>query len=126
MSTLLESEWSQGTVVPHDLLPFGTLPTSVPTDAKLIVLSHDCDLVNLSYEAEPFVELFVARPRAAENRDDLLFNGKNPRKLQFFAQANGETRLYEIDVHEKYRVDRRILEKVQPDPSITIHESGSR
>jgi len=84
VSTLLESEWSQGTVVPHDLLPFGTLPTSVPTDAKLIVLSHDCDLVNLSYEAEPFVELFVARPRAAENRDDLLFNGKNPRKLQFF------------------------------------------
>jgi hypothetical protein len=109
-------------VVPHDLLPDGTLPTSVATDAKLIVLSHDCDLVNKSYEAEPFIEFFVARPRATEDRDGLLFNGKNPRKLQFLAQENGQSRLYEIDVHEKYRADRRILEKGRPDASITIHE----
>jgi len=98
------------------------LPTSVPTDAKLIVLSHDCDLVNGSYEAEPFVELFAARPRPPEHKNGVLFNGKNPRRLQFFVQENGEPRLYEIDVHEKYRVDRRILEKGSRDSSIAVHE----
>ncbi len=109
-------------MVPHDLLPVGTLPTSVTTGGKLIVLSHDCDLVNKSYEAEPYVEFLVALPRETKDRNGLLFNGKNPRKLQFLAQENGEERLYEIDIHDKYRAERRILEEGSKDASITIHE----
>lgn len=120
MSALLKSEWRQGAVVPHDLLPDGILPASAATSAKLIVLSHDCDLVNESYEAEPYVELLVAVPKETKDRNGVLFNGRNPRKLQFLAQENGEERLYEIDIHAKYRVDRRILEKGRKDASITI------
>jgi hypothetical protein len=109
-------------VVPHDLVPDGILPTSVTTDGKLIVLSHDCDLVNESYEAEPYVEFLVAIPKETKDRNGVLFNGKNPRKLQFLAQVNGEERLYEIDIHAKYRVERRILEKGSKDTSIIIRE----
>jgi hypothetical protein len=109
-------------VVPHDLLPDGILPASVTTGRKLIVLSHDCDLVNESYEAEPYVELLVAVPKETKHRNGLLFNGRNPRKLQFLAQENGEERLYEIDIHAKYRVERRILEKGSRDASITIRQ----
>ena len=122
MSALLKSGWRQGTVVPHDLLPDGTLPESVTASGKLIVLSHDCDLVNESYEAEPYVELLVAVPKELKDRNGVLFNGKNPRKLQFLAQENGEQRLYEIDVHAKYRVERKILEKGENDASIIILE----
>lgn len=122
MSALLKSEWRQGAVVPHGLLPEGTLPASVTTGGKLIVLSHDCDLVNDSYEAEPYVELLVAVPKKAEDRNGALFNGKNPRKLQFSAEENGGQRLYEIDIHAKYRVERRILEKGHKDASIIIRE----
>jgi hypothetical protein len=122
VSALLQSGWRQGTVVPHDLLPHGALPTSVTADGKLIVLSHDCDLVNESYEIEPYVEFLVALPKETKDRNGLLFNGKNPRRLQFVTQENGKERLYEIDIHEKYRIERRILEKGSKDASITISD----
>jgi hypothetical protein len=118
--SLLESEWRQGTVLPHKLLPDGALPLSVTGDTKLVIISHDCDLVNGSYQAEPFLELFVARPKPNEARNGVMFKGKNPRRLQFDAEENGELRLYEIDVHEKYRVHRRILESGTRDKSFKI------
>jgi hypothetical protein len=123
VASLLESEWRQGAVLPHNLLPVGTLPVSVTSDTKLVVISHDCDLVNSSYEVEPFFEIFVARPKASDARDGRVFKGKNPRRLQFVALQNGESRLYEIDVHEKYRVDRRLLEAGTRDTTIRIGES---
>jgi len=120
VASLLESEWRQGTVLPHKLLPDAALPASVTADTKLVVISHDCDLVNNSYAAEPFLEIFVARPKPSDARDGRMFNGKNPRRLQFFAEQSGEHRLYEIDVHEKYRVDRRVLEAGTRDETIRI------
>ena len=123
MASLLESEWRQGSVLPHELLKDATLPASVTTDTKLVVISHDCDLVNTSYSAEPFLEFFVARPKPSDARDGRMFKGKNPRRLQFVAQQSGEKRLYEIDVHEKYRVDRRVLERGKRDATIEISES---
>ena len=101
-SALLESEWRQGTVLPHKLVPEGILPASATIDTKLVVISHDCDLVHASYEAEPYVEFFVARLKPDTARDGRLFNGKNPRRYQFFADDSGARRLYEVDVHEKH------------------------
>jgi hypothetical protein len=118
--SLLESEWRQGTALPHELLPDGILPLSVTTNTKLVIISHDCDLVNGSYELEPHVELFVARPKPSEARNGAVSKGKNPRRLQFNAEENGEPRLYEIDVHEKYRVGRRILESGTRDKTFKI------
>jgi hypothetical protein len=88
-SALLESGWRQGTVLPRELVPEGVLPSSIGTDAKLLIISHDCDLVNPSYELEPFLEFLVMRPRTAEARDGRLFNRKNPRRLQFEAEDLG-------------------------------------
>ena len=110
-------------MVPHHLLPDGILPASVAASGKLIVLSHDCDLVNESYEAEPYVELLVAVLKEAKDRNGVLFSGRNPRKLQFLALENGRECLYEIDIHAKYRVERQILEKGSKDASIIIRES---
>lgn len=126
MPSLLESEWRQGTVLPHNLLPDGALPLSVASDTKLVIVSHDCDLVNSSYDVEPYLEFFVARPRTGDDKDGGLFNGKNPRRLQFFAEEEGESRLYEINVHEKYRADRKILERGKRDTAIKISESDVR
>jgi hypothetical protein len=120
VSSLLESEWRQGAVLPHKLLPDGTVPPSVAADTKLIIISHDCDLVNNSYTAEPFLEFFVASPKPNDARDGRTFFGKNPRRLQFVAQENGEDRLYEIDVQHKYRVDRKILETGARDTTVKI------
>jgi hypothetical protein len=121
--SFLESEWRQGTVLAHKLLPDRVLPPSVTTETRLVIISHDCDLVNGSYLAEPFLEFFVARPKPNDARNGLMFKGKNPRKLQFFAEENSESRLYEIDVHEKYRVDRQILETGTRDKTIKVSDA---
>jgi hypothetical protein len=118
--SLLESEWRQCTALPHELLPDGILPLSATADTKLVIISHDCDLVNGSYELEPYLEFFVAQPKPNEARNGVMSKGKNPRRLQFTAEENGEPRLYEIDVHEKYRVSRRILESGTRDKTFKI------
>lgn len=119
-SALLQSEWRQGVVLPHELVSEGALPKSATTDSKLVVISHDCDLVNPSFEIEPYFEVFVARPKTNKERDSRLFNGKSPRKLQFFAQEGAARQLYEIDVNEKYRLDRKILQSGTRDTTISI------
>lgn len=119
-SALLQSEWRQGVVLPHELVPEGALPKSATTDSKLVVISHDCDLVNPSFEIEPYFEVFVARPKTNEERDSRLFNGKSPRKLQFVAQEGAGQQLYEIDVNKKYRLDRKILQSGTRDKAISI------
>ena len=113
-------------MLPHKLVPEGVLPASATIDTKLVVISHDCDLVNESYEAEPYVEFFVAHRKPDTARDGRLFNGKNPRKCQFFAKENGERRLYEVDVHEKHRIPRKTLEGGARDQTITISPADVR
>lgn len=66
------------------------------------------------------------RPQKAVARDGRLFNSKNPRRLQFEAEELGKPRLYEINIHEKYRVDRQVLEGRSPDTTITIKANDVR
>ncbi|MGA9564601.1 MAG: hypothetical protein WBS19_03670 [Candidatus Korobacteraceae bacterium] len=102
------------------------MPSSIGADTKLLIISHDCDLVSASYELEPFFEFLAMRPQTAEARDGRLFNKKNPRRLQFEAEHLGKLRLYEVNVHERYRVDRKVLESGSPDITIKIKESDVR
>ena len=107
-------------MLPHELVPEGALPKSATTDSKLVVISHDCDLINPSFEIEPYFEVFVARRKINKERDSRLFNGKSPRKIQFFAQEGSGQQLYEIDVNEKHRLDRKILQSGSRDKAISI------
>lgn len=101
-------------------MPQSTLPQSVGPDTRLLIISHDCDIVNPSYDAEPFIEVLVARPREEGAFDGCLSKGKNPRKIQFRMEEPESSKLYEINVHEKYSLDRQILEKGSPDSTIKI------
>lgn len=94
------------------------IPSDLDPQAKLILLSHSCDIVQSSYDAEPYVEFFVARP--ASELDGTKTNGKNPRFLQLHFVVSGGENLYEINVHEKYRDQRSILERGTPDSSCRI------
>jgi hypothetical protein len=117
-ANLHNSLWRQGTVLPRKLLPPGTLPNDLNPAARLVIVSHDCDLVHPSYEGEPYVEFFVAHP--VDKSDGRKRRGKNPRRMQFIAANNGVEQIYEINVHDKFRVSRRFLEGDTPDTSCTI------
>ncbi len=88
------------------------------------MISQDCDVVHPSYDAEPFVEYFIARPISA--RDGRRTRGKSPRFLQFEALIEGEEHIFEISANEKFRTDRRILERGDPDPTLVLTQSQVR
>jgi hypothetical protein len=119
---LHNSLWRQGAVLPRELLDPGTLPSDLDPTAKLVIISHDCDIVHPSYEGEPFVELFLAYP--VQTSESLKRKGKNPRRLQFLAIANGSPQWYEINVHDKLRVSRKLLEGKTPDSSCDISKAA--
>jgi hypothetical protein len=123
-STLHNSLWRQGAILPRELLNSGAIPSDLDPHAKLILLSHDCDIVQGSYDLEPYVEFFVARPTA--KLDGTKTKGKNPRCLQLYMDVNGEEKLYEISVHEKYRDQRSLLEQGNPEVSCCLSQRDIR
>jgi len=125
-STLHNSKWRQGAVVPHDLLEDGVLRAALRPEDKLILISHDCDIVSTSYEAEPFVEFIVARPLAPEARDGRLSNGKNPRRLQLWVTSGSSRLLLELSIHEKHRMKRQLLETGEPITDCTVRPADIR
>ncbi|BAY10409.1 hypothetical protein [Calothrix sp. NIES-2098] len=110
--------WRQGCVLPIEMVRnlgkiFEKEFDIYPNDSDLIFsVSHDCDITNSSFEAEPKVELMLARAISGENKDDSLFWGRNPRKFQFINSSN---QLYEISIHDRTRIDRKHLLDIYPD-----------
>ncbi len=125
VSSLLNTEWRQGTILPLALVPDGALP-KLPPGVRLLIISHDCDLVNPSYELEPYVEILVLKPILEDSNNALLLNGSSPRKIQFVADQSGKKSLFEIDIHEKYRLPRQILENGSRDETIRIDRDEIR
>lgn len=123
-STLHNSLWRQGAILPRELLSPGVIPSDLDPHAKLILLSHSCDIVQGSYDLEPYVEFFVARP--ASKLEGTKTKGKNPRSLQLYVEVNGEEKLYEISVHEKCRDQRSILEHGSPEASCRLSQRDIR
>jgi len=117
-SNLHNSLWRQGSILPRDLVDPGVLPTDLDPAAKLVIVSHSCDIVHPSYEGEPYVEFFIARP--ALKAESLKRRGKNPRRLQFLMGDDGTDYVYEISVHDKFRVSRQVLEGKEPDTSRVV------
>ena len=93
----------------------------------IVVVSQDCDVVHRSFEAEPFVEVLVAREiTAPEKKESLLFHGKNPRRVQFQVDTRSGQSLYEINICEKCTLDRRLLLDKEPDSTVALEANTIR
>lgn len=118
--TFQNSGWRQGTVVPHEFVPDGNLPPEVGPETKLIIVSHDCDIVHDS-EVEPFIELIAAHPVTAAGKDSRLFRGKNPRRLQIYIQEGDVKNLYELRAHERFRISRQHFCDRKPQAGVSLN-----
>jgi hypothetical protein len=124
VANLKELGWRQGSVLPSSL--FNQLAKDsglvfIPGDHCAIIASQDCDVVNASYLAEPYVELIKA-VRVEKMNGNFAF-GKSGRKLQFELAGAAGPCTYELSIHERWRSDRRILEGTKPDQSIFLSEA---
>jgi hypothetical protein len=81
------------------------------SDDLAIIVTHDCDLLSVDFDGEPYAELVIARHIEPDARDGNCFRGKNPRRLQF--EAGG--RVYEVRSKEKTAVARELLSEHFPD-----------
>jgi hypothetical protein len=94
--TFQDSGWRQGAIIPREFIPEGVLPPDLDREAKTIILSHDCDIVQ-DPGAEPFIEFVVAHRLPPERKGGQYFKGKNPRVLQFLLTEDGTCRSPKID-----------------------------
>jgi hypothetical protein len=115
-----DSEWRQGAIIPRELVPDGILLPEMALGAKLLIISHDCDIVQPSLEAEPFVEFLIAKPLPDAQKDGTLFRGRNSRKLQFWVESNDRRQLYEISAHDRFKMERRLLEYQEPERTLKL------
>lgn len=118
-TTLRNLGWRQGSILPKDLVEKlnedGQLPTEAGPDQLFLVVSHDCDVLNASFEKERFVELIAATPRP-EN-DGALRYGKNPRRLIIEVSSAGASSLFQLSIDDRHRISRKTLLGYSPDPT---------
>ena len=114
--------WRQGSVLGHLLVreARGHAPGRINIDEsdRLIVTSHDCDIVNPSIKKEPVVEVL----RAAVSHtppDSHLQGGRNPRSLHFTMRAEGRQINLSCNIHERWTIPRQLLANESPLSGLT-------
>jgi hypothetical protein len=112
IENLKNNQWFQGSLIPLEMFlelqKDKQIPYSVESGKDvLIVVGHDCDVNNYSFENEPSVELLVARP--VDKSDPNTFHAKTTRRLQFKLSFEETEQTYECLNYERFYIDRRYL-----------------
>lgn len=81
----------------------------------LILVNQDCDILNPSYEKEPFAEFLLAE-KIPGKPDPRYSKGKNSRLLHFRIGTD----CYQARAHNRITVPRRMLEKEKPNPKFIL------
>ena len=116
--------WHQGNIIDDEATVHVLLENSYwyklpdcKSPAFLIVISHDCDILNNKLEDEPYIDLLSG---FFENRDGNFFYGKNPRRLQI---EFGE-KIIGLNANETIRVTKDLFEALNPKhSSMTLNKN---
>ena len=106
-----ELGWRQGSFLPSStikrLIKEGVLPADIEHSCRLMVISHDCDLLHPDLHSEPFVELLGM---SEVNKIDGNFaRTKSPRRYHLEIQLTGKRTKLEISIHNLMRIPKAYL-----------------
>lgn len=107
---LIESGWKQGILlVPNDERLKENALYEIPDDARLLIVSQTCDLVQDSFKSEPYFEALCLRPLDQEP-DGGYLGGKNSRRIEFSIDLGegGITHWYALP-YERHLINRELL-----------------
>ena len=76
---------------------------------RLIVTSHDCDIVSPDLRKEPFVEVVRGCIATAGKVDKQLSGGRNPRILHLAFEAEATVAVLVCSVHDRWSIPRELL-----------------
>lgn len=116
------TSWRQGSVLAQKDFSVVGLPNTNILDIHFaIAISHDCDIANDNLDVEPDVEFIFARTLEQHNGNYTF--GKNPRILHIEYAYEGKQVFLELIASKKSKLQKDMLELVQPDEAykLTTH-----
>lgn len=119
-SKIISNGWRQGSCLVVNNGDFQDKNNNSLKEGLYVVISQDCDVVNHDLNKEPIVELLFMSEIKKE--DGSLTNGKNPRKLHFQLQVNGNIKCLECVIHDKFFLPRQYLAGVVPDNNFFVKD----
>lgn len=107
---LIESGWKQGLLLtPNDERLKDNAHYDIPDDALLLIVSQTCDLVQGSFESEPYFEVLCLHPMN-QKPDGRYLGGKNSRRIEFSLNLTGDDISHWFALpHERHLINRKLL-----------------
>lgn len=114
-----DTPWRQGYLVPYEAVR-SVLPDS-PSDAIIVVVSHDCDIAN-NPDVEPVVEVIIGQ--RIDGVDGNLAFAKNARRLHLNFTGGSRQLAADLEATRKQEIPKQTLVDYEPieNVSLTITE----
>ena len=110
--------WRQGAILGDALAKLAGeyAPRTVDVDSSdwLVLTSHDCDIVNVSIDKEPVVEVLRMRAAVTGKVNRRQSWGRNPRTLQLAIEARETPVALSCGVHDRWTIPRDLLMQESP------------
>ena len=110
--------WRQGAILGDGLAKLAGehAPSTLEVDGTdwLVLTSHDCDIVNVSMDKEPVVEVLRMSVAATGKVDRRQSWGRNPRALQLEFEARETPVVLLCGVHDRWTIPRTLLMRESP------------
>jgi len=125
---LEEAGWRQGSIIKDSDLDYAASIAGIPNEPGLVLLvaSQSCDIAHNNLDADPCIELSVARQITAVNSN--FTHNKNPRKLHssVMRRTSDEdvfSEVYlEFKAFERLPIPKTSLVELQPDSDRVIED----
>jgi len=115
-SNLIEQGWKQGTIICNikedSFQQFAHW--DINNNGVYLIISQTCDLINPSFQNEPFFEVIQLVQIEASPSNEYT-GGKNSREIQLEFEFHGELTTFQALPYKRFFVDRQLLAKLEPD-----------
>ena len=118
--------WRQGSVLGANLAQlaceYDRRRAAVSDADRLVVTTHDCDIVCPNLSKEPYVEVLRGRVATADKLDKQLSGGRNPRVVHFGFDIGGTDAVLVCSVHDRWPIPRELLLREGPQGQLADKE----
>ena len=118
--------WRQGSILGSDLAQlahkYAPERVAMGDEDRLIMTSHDCDILSPSLDKEPVVEILRASSATPSKSDKQYSSGRNPRVLHVAFEAGAADSVLVCSVHERWTIPRNLLLRGAPQGQLADKE----
>ena len=119
VSRIKANEWRQGCVFPQEatliIAKQHFSDVAAVENARLIIISHSCDIAYHKEHEELWVEVLLAKP--ISKQDNSLTQGRNPRRYHLTIQDDDAptTEWFETSINDRFKIHRSYCADFAPD-----------